>query len=88
MTAWSVCEAETDAMALAVSELTKLLPLLECLTGRTFSLCVELYGDNSASITIINRETFFVKSWRTRAFALRASWSHGCEIRFVNPDSR
>ena len=74
VTAWSVCEAETDAMALAVSEVTKLLPLLECLTGQRFSLRVELYGDNSASITVINRETFFVKSWRTRAFALRASW--------------
>ena len=74
VTAWSVCEAETDAMALAVSEVTKLLPLLECLTGQSFSLHVELYGDNSASITVINRETFFVKSWRTRAFALRAAW--------------
>ena len=74
VTAWSVCEAETDAMALAVSEVTKLLPLLECLTGQSFSLHAELYGDNSASITVINRETFFVKSWRTRAFALRAAW--------------
>ena len=74
VTAWLVCEAETDAMVLAVSEVTKLLPLLECLTGQKFSLHMEFYGDNSASITVINRETFFVRAWRTRAFALRAAW--------------
>ena len=33
-----------------------------------------MFGDNSASITVANRETFFVKTWMTRAFALRASW--------------
>ena len=74
VTAWSVCEAETDALALAMSEAMKILPLLEALTGRPFESHVKMFGDNSASIVVANRETFFVKTWRTRAFALRASW--------------
>ncbi|OLP84290.1 Copia protein [Symbiodinium microadriaticum] len=74
VTAWSVCEAETDGLATAMSEASKVLPLLEALTGRSFDSHVKMFGDNSASITVANRETFFVKTWRTRAFALRASW--------------
>ena len=74
VTAWSVCEAETDALALAMSEAMKILPLLEALTGRPFESHVKMFGDNSASIVVANRETFFVKTWRTSAFALRASW--------------
>ena len=72
--AWSVCEAETDALALAVSEVSKALPLLECLTGRSVLRQVELFRHNAASTTVANQETFFAKSWRTRAFALRAAW--------------
>ena len=74
VTAWSVCEAETDGLATPMSEASKVHPLLEALTGRSFDSHVKMFGDNSASITVANRETFFVKTWRTRAFALRASW--------------
>ena len=70
-------------MALAVSEASKVIPLLERLTGRRFSLCVKLYGDNAASVTVINRQAFFVKTWRTRAFALSASWLRD-QVRLLN----
>ena len=74
VTAWSVCEAETDAMATAVAEASKTLPLLESLTQRPYGLNIQVFGDNAASLTLAQRDTFFLKAWRTRAFALRASW--------------
>ena len=47
VTAWSVCEAETVALALAMSEATKTLPLLEALTGRPFASHVKMFGDTT-----------------------------------------
>ena len=78
--AWSMCEAESDGLATAVAEVSKIHPLLEALTGRSFQCQLKLFGDNSASITVANREHFFVTTWRTRDFARRAVGQHGCAI--------
>ena len=74
MTAWSATEAETDALATTISEAIKLQPLAEALLGCTMPMSVRLYGDNSGSIQLLNRDVFHKCSWRTRAFALRAAW--------------
>ena len=72
LTAFSTCEAETDACASALYEAGRIAELLRALTGYKPKLI--LAGDNSASITSITKQDFNPLTWRTRHFALRCAW--------------
>ena len=72
VTAWSVCEAETDGLAEALSQGIRILYVLKDLLHKDLQGC--LTGDNSASIILAGQEKMDFGKWRTRAFALRCSW--------------
>ena len=44
------------------------------MTGYALKSSFRIYGDNSAAVTVANREHFTLGAWRTRTFALRAAW--------------
>ena len=72
VTAWSVCEAEADAMAHVLS-----VGILIMYTMRNL-LHLPMKGtlteNNSADTILLKREHLNFGKWRTMAFALRCSW--------------
>ena len=72
LTAWSVCEGETEAAATGLQDAMKLKDIVEQLTGLAHS--IEMVCDNSSAVTLITNPTFNRVTWRTWHFALRASW--------------
>ena len=72
LTAWSVCEGESEAAATGLQDALHLKDIVDQLTGLTHS--IEMVCDNSSAVTLIAGATFNRVTWRTRHFALRASW--------------
>ena len=83
LTAHSTCEAETGAMADAIADMLK-MAIFVGQVGQISALKAE--GDNAASLTSLAKARFQETLWRTRHFALRASWvrdmlrEHGIEL--------
>ncbi|CAE7399595.1 unnamed protein product [Symbiodinium pilosum] len=83
LTAHSTCEAETGAMADAIADMLK-IAIFVGQVGEISALKAE--GDNAASLATLAKARFQETLWRTRHFALRASWvrdmlrEHGIEL--------
>ena len=72
LTAYSTCEAELEAMASTAQELLHASELVHALTGKCLKL--EMKADNASAVTLVVRSRFIAHAWRTRHFAIRASW--------------
>ena len=72
LTAWSVCEGESEAAATGLQDALHLKDIVDQLTGLRHS--IEMVCDNSSAVVLIAGPTFNRVTWRTRHFALRASW--------------
>ena len=72
LTAWSVCEGESDAAATGLQDALRLKEVVDQLTGLAHT--IEMVCDNSSAVTLLTNPTFNRVTWRTRHFALRASW--------------
>ena len=55
LTAWSVCEGETEAAAMGLQDAMKLKEIVEQLTGLAHS--IEMVCDNSSAVTLITNPT-------------------------------
>ena len=83
LTAHSTCEAETGAMADAIADMLKMAVFVGQV-GEISALKAE--GDNAASLATLAKARFQETLWRTRHFALRASWvrdmlrEHGIDL--------
>ena len=71
LTAHSTREAETGAMADAIADMLK-IAIFVGQAGQITALKAE--GDNAASLASLAEARFQETLWRTRHFALRASW--------------
>ena len=67
-----MCEGETEAAATGLQDALRLKENLDQLTGRQRR--IEMICDNASAVTLITNPTFNRVTWRTRHFALRASW--------------
>ena len=72
LTAYSTCEAEIEAMASTTQELIHVSELIGALTDQDLEL--KLMADNASAVTLVVRTRFIAHGWRTRHFAIRASW--------------
>ena len=65
-------ECETDAVASGLQEALRLKTIIEELEGAKFEIRVLV--DNLSCVTLLNKPTWNQLGWRTRHFAIRASW--------------
>ena len=67
-----MCEGETEAAATGLQDALRLKENLDQLPGRRH--VIDMFCDNASAVTLITNPTFNRVTWRTRHFALRASW--------------
>ena len=72
LTAWSTMECETEAAAMGLQEAVKLQIMIEDLVGEKYN--IRMLVDNLSCVTLLNKPTWNQLGWRTRDFAIRASW--------------
>ena len=59
-------------MTASTQDLLHVAELVKALTDRELKL--ELKADNASAVTLVVRSRFIAHAWRTRHFAIRASW--------------
>ena len=72
LTAWSTCEAETEAIATGIQDAVRLQSIVQGLTNVRYD--IEAVSDSASAVVLICKPSMSTLVWRTRHFGLRAAW--------------